>query len=113
MIHGGRAVLFRREAVIQDAARIWRPITNTDKARDSPSSTLRRSLMKQSILNRMRIFTALAGVVLAFAGFVHAASVGTQRSQKAEKAKKGTLKIATTSNVGGLRLEPGEYEVKL
>jgi hypothetical protein len=26
--------------------------------------------MKQSILNRMRIFTALAGVVLAFAGFV-------------------------------------------
>jgi hypothetical protein len=69
--------------------------------------------MKQSILNRMRIFTALAGVVLAFTGFVHAGSVGTQRSQKAEKAKKGTLKIATTSNVGGLRLEPGEYEVKL
>jgi hypothetical protein len=52
--------------------------------------------MKQSTLNRMRIFTALAGVVLAFAGFVHAGSVGTQRSQKAEKAKKGTLKIATT-----------------
>jgi len=69
--------------------------------------------MKQSILNRMRIFTALAGVVLAFAGFVHAGYVRTQRSQKAEKAKKGTLKIAPASNVGGLRLEPRECEVKL
>ena len=58
----------------------------------------------------MRLFTALAGIVLAFAGFAHAGSIGTQHSQKAEKAKKGTLKIAAASNVGGLRLEPGEYE---
>ena len=48
--------------------------------------------MKQSILNRTRIFTALAGVVLAFAGFVHAGSVGTQRSQKAERQKRAPLR---------------------
>jgi hypothetical protein len=47
-----------------------------------------------------------------FAGFAHAGSIGTNHSQKAEKAKKGTLKIAAASNIGPLRLEPGEYEVK-
>ena len=67
--------------------------------------------MKHGI-NRIRLFTALTGIVLAFAGFAHAAALGTQRSQKAEKAKKGTLNIAAATNVGGLRLEPGEYEVK-
>jgi len=36
--------------------------------------------MKQSTLNRARVFTALASVVLAFAGFARA---GSQRSQKA------------------------------
>jgi len=69
-------------------------------------------VMEYSIVNRLRLFTALAAVVLAFAGFAHAGSVGTQPSQKAEKAKKGTLNIAAATNVGGLRLEPGEYEVK-
>jgi len=68
--------------------------------------------MKHNIVNRIRLFTALAGIVFAFAGFAHAGAVGTQRSQKAEKAKKGTLNIAAATNVGGLRLEPGEYEVK-
>jgi hypothetical protein len=68
--------------------------------------------MKHSIVNRMRLFTALSGVVLAFAGFAHAGSVDTQRSQKAEKAKKGTLNIAATTTVGELTLQPGEYEVK-
>ena len=68
--------------------------------------------MQHSIVNRIRLFTALAGIVLAFAGFAHAGAVGTQRSQKAEKTKKGTLNIAATTNVGGLRLEPGDYEVK-
>jgi len=68
--------------------------------------------MKHSIFNRMRPFSALAGIVLAFAGFAHAGSIGTEHSQKAAKAKKGTLKIAAASNVGGLRLEPGEYKVK-
>jgi len=64
------------------------------------------------IVNRVSLFTTLAGIVLAFAGFAHASSVDTPSSQKAEKAKKGTLKITATTNVGGLRLEPGEYEVK-
>ena len=41
-----------------------------------------------------------------------AGSIGTDHSQKAEKVKKGTLKIAAASNIGALRLEPGEYEVK-
>jgi hypothetical protein len=68
--------------------------------------------MKHSIVNRMRLFTALTGVVLAFAGFAHAGSVGVQRSQKAEKAKKGTLNIAATTRLGDLTLQPGEYEVK-
>ena len=68
--------------------------------------------MKHSIVNRVRIVTALSGIVFAFAGFAHAGSVGTQGSQKAEKARKGTLNITAAINVGGLRLEPGEYEVK-
>jgi hypothetical protein len=63
--------------------------------------------VKHSIVNRMSLSTAL-GMVLAFAGFAHAGAVGMQRSQK----KKGTLKIAAATNVGGLRLEAGEYEVK-
>ena len=68
--------------------------------------------MTRGIVNRIRSFTALAGIVLALAGFAHAGSVGTPGSQKAEKAKKGTLNIMAATNVGGLRLEPGEYEVK-
>lgn len=68
--------------------------------------------MTHSVVNRIRPFTALAGIVLAFAGFVYAGSVGATRSQKVEKSKKGTLHITAATNVGGLRLEPGEYEVK-
>ena len=68
--------------------------------------------MKHSIVNRIALFTALASSVLAFAGFAHAGAVGTQPPQKAEKAKKGTLNVAAATNVGGLRLEPGQYEVK-
>jgi len=68
--------------------------------------------MTHSIVNGSRPFIALSGIVLAFAGFAHAGSVGTLRSLKVEKAKKGTLNIAAATNVGGVRLEPGEYEVK-
>ena len=68
--------------------------------------------MKHSAFTGMRPFTAMAGIVLAFARFAHAGSIGTDHSQKAEKVKKGTLKIAAASNIGALRLEPGEYEVK-
>jgi hypothetical protein len=48
---------------------------------------IKGSLMKHSIVDRIRLFTALAGMVLAFAGLAHAGAVRTQRSQKAEKAK--------------------------
>jgi hypothetical protein len=68
--------------------------------------------MKHSVVNRMRLAAALAGIVLAFAGLAHAGAVGTQHSQKAEKAKKGMLIIAATTELSGLTLEPGEYEVK-
>jgi hypothetical protein len=68
--------------------------------------------MKHSIVNRIALLTALAGIVLAFARFADAGAVGTQPSQKAENGKKGTLNIAVATNVGGLRLEPGTYEVK-
>jgi hypothetical protein len=38
--------------------------------------------------------------------------VGTQLSQKPAKAKKGTPNLVAATNVGGLRLEVGEYIVK-
>ena len=68
--------------------------------------------MKHSVVNRMRLVTALAGIVLAFAGFAHAGAVGTSASQKPQKAKKGTLNITVATDVGGITLEPGKYEVK-
>jgi len=68
--------------------------------------------MKHSAFNGMRPFAAMAGIVLAFARFAHAGSITTDHSQKAERGKKGTLKIVAASNIGALRLEPGEYEVK-
>ena len=68
--------------------------------------------MKHSIVNRMPLFTALAGIVLALASLAHAGAVGTARPEKAQKAKKGTLNITAATDVGGITLEPGEYEVK-
>jgi hypothetical protein len=68
--------------------------------------------MKHNIVNRMALFTALAGIILALAGLAHAGTVGTQRSQKPQKAKKGTVNITVATDVGGITLEPGEYEVK-
>jgi hypothetical protein len=68
--------------------------------------------MKHSIVNRMPLFTALAGIVLALAGFAHAGAVSAQRSQKAPKTKKGMLNITVATEVGNVTLEPGEYEVK-
>ena len=68
--------------------------------------------MKDRIINRIRLFTALSGIVLALAGFAQAGVPGTQDSQKAAKTKRGTLKIVTATDVGGLRLAPGEYEVE-
>ena len=68
--------------------------------------------MKHSIISRMLFRTAVAGVVLAVAGFAHAGAVGTQREHNPEKAKKGTLNITVATEVAGITLEPGEYEVK-
>lgn len=62
--------------------------------------------MKQRILNRVLFFAALAGVVLASAGFAHVGSVGTQRSQRWRRLKRVPLRSRPASNVGGLRLEP-------
>jgi hypothetical protein len=68
--------------------------------------------VKHSIVNRIRLVPVLASIVLAVAGFAHAGAKDPQRSQKAEKPKKGTLNLTAATNVGGLRLEPGEYEVQ-
>jgi hypothetical protein len=51
---------------------------------------------------------ALAGIVLTMTGLAH----GECLSQKTMKHKNGTLKIKMATAVGGITLEPGEYEVK-
>jgi hypothetical protein len=68
--------------------------------------------VKHCIVNRIPLLTALAGIILAFAGLAHAGAVSTARSEKPQKSKEGTLKIAVATDVGGVTLEPGEYEVK-
>jgi len=67
--------------------------------------------MKYSIMNRTRFVAALACTVLGFAGFAHA-KAATQQSYNAERPKKGTLNITVATEVSGLMLEPGKYEVK-
>jgi hypothetical protein len=56
--------------------------------------------MPESIVSRMHLFIILACLALALAGSADA------------KTKKGTLKIMAAANIGGVTLEPGEYEVK-
>lgn len=68
--------------------------------------------MKHRIVNRMPLAAALAGIILAFAGVAHAGAVSTARSEKLQKAKMGTLKITVATDVGGVTLERGDYEVK-
>lgn len=68
--------------------------------------------MKHSIVNRTRVFTAVVAIMLAFAGLAHAGVVSKEQPKKAEKAKKGTLIIAVATELEGVTLEPGEYEVK-
>jgi hypothetical protein len=68
--------------------------------------------MKHSMVNRIPLATAIAGIILAFAGLAHAGAVSTARSEKPQKAKKGMLNITVATEVGGVTLEPGEYEVK-
>jgi hypothetical protein len=64
------------------------------------------------MVNRIPLVTALAGIILAFAGLAHAGAVATSHSEKPQKAKTGMLNITVATEVGGVTLEPGEYEVK-
>ena len=68
--------------------------------------------MKYSIINRTRFVAALAYTFLGFAGFVHAKDAAIQQSYNVEQPKKGTLNITVATELSGLVLEPGEYEVK-
>src|SRR5215469_3777472 len=68
--------------------------------------------MKYSIINRTRFVAVLVCTFLGFAGFAHAKAVAIQQSYNAEQPKKGTLNITVATEVSGLMLEPGEYEVK-
>ena len=56
--------------------------------------------------------TLLLRLVLALAGFAHAGAMRSGNSQNLRKAKKGTLNITVATEIGGVTLEPGEYEVK-
>src|SRR5438045_1802575 len=64
------------------------------------------------IVNRMFLFAAVTVMVLAVSSLAQAGAIRTERPQKAEKAKRGTLIISVSTEVGGVTLEPGEYEVK-
>jgi hypothetical protein len=69
--------------------------------------------MKRSIVSRTNLFTALVGILLVFSLIAYAAGPpAAVASQKPPKAKGGTLKISAAADVGGVTLEPGEYEVK-
>ena len=68
--------------------------------------------MKYSIMNRTRFVAALACTVLGFAGFAPAKAAATPQSYNAEQPKKGTLNITVATELSGLILEPGQYEVK-
>jgi len=68
--------------------------------------------MKYSIMNRTHFVAALACTVLGCAGFAHANAAATQQSYNAEQPRKGTLNITVATEVSGLMLEPGKYEVK-
>jgi hypothetical protein len=57
----------------------------------------------------MSFVTALAVMVLTLAGFAQAGAIGMECSHK---AKKGTLITTMATTIGGVTLEPGEYEVK-
>ncbi len=52
---------------------------------------------------------ALFAVVLAFAGFANAAAMSSAHSHK---GKKGNLKITASTEVGGIILQPGDYQVR-
>ena len=68
--------------------------------------------MKYSIMHRTCVVAAVACTFLGFAGLAHAKADAMQQTYNAKEPKKGTLSIAVTTEVSGLMLEPGEYELK-
>ncbi|PYX96497.1 MAG: hypothetical protein DMG71_05595 [Acidobacteria bacterium] len=65
------------------------------------------------IVSRTNLFTAVAGIILALSGAAYAdGTTAAATSQKPLKAKGGTLKISEATDVAGVILEPGKYEVK-
>ena len=66
--------------------------------------------MKYCTINRTSFVATLLCTFLGFAGFANATAI--HQSSNAEQSKKGTLSVTVTTEVSGLTLEPGEYEVK-
>jgi hypothetical protein len=64
------------------------------------------------IVSSTNLFTAVAGIILALSGAAYADGTSAATSQKPLKAKGGTLKISEATDVTGVILEPGKYEVK-
>jgi hypothetical protein len=62
-----------------------------------------------SIVARKRLLAVLAAFILAFSGFAHAGGVSAQHEHQ---RKKGNLKITVPTDIGGVILQPGDYEVK-
>jgi len=65
---------------------------------------MRRIQYLSTITKRGHIFAALFAVILALAGFANAAN--------SHKGKEGSLKITAPTEVGGVILPPGDYEVR-
>ena len=72
--------------------------------------------MKLRIVNRTRRVAAVAGIMLALAGASFAGGPVTSTPHRPKsantKANKGSLKISASTEINGVVLEPGEYEVK-
>jgi hypothetical protein len=62
----------------------------------------------RSNLTRAAILGTMAAMMFAFSAIAHAATANTS----SHKGKTGTLQIITPTEVGGVLLEPGNYEVK-
>jgi hypothetical protein len=65
---------------------------------------MKRIQYLSTITKQGHIFAALFAVVLALAGFANAAN--------SHKGKQGSLKITDPTEVGGVMLQPGDYEVR-
>jgi hypothetical protein len=68
--------------------------------------------MKQSFFNRISLFAAMLIMVLVLSGAAHASGTCDCSSMAPQKAKTGHLTITSATDVGGVTLEPGDYDVK-